>query len=310
MKILLYFSKILRTLAKNMDGKKIGILFIFKYWMNIFYLIKKLKYFSFVRILIKGFAILNLLLSIFIFIAFSDIDLSQLNAPTLTQAFSIIIGLFPIIFTDGFFYLYYLLKENIRKTMFSILENIALVEHDSLIKDKLWDEFEIESIIKENENIENKSIISNEDAVENKSSNKTKYSIIIGTLIILGIGISYYYHPEYYTLMYDYIANYFSNRKGGDGPGNKPGFNPVNKPTETEAFKGIELHQRGIDHASSEIDKLKNITLDLDKTPKAPNIDLDKTPKVPNIDLPRYKDPFEEILPGNKTTDYFENPFE
>src|SRR6266498_324939 len=123
--IISWSIKNLRKILKIFTGKhvKIGI-FLKSLFLGIS-LIKKFKTFTIVRLIIQGLALANLLFSIFIIISFSDIDFSSINIPPLTQLISIIFGILPFFFTDSAYYIYYLIKGNVKFYLNNIIENIT-----------------------------------------------------------------------------------------------------------------------------------------------------------------------------------------
>jgi len=207
--IIKWLVKNLRNLIKLFEGKKIRYGLIFNSLFMAISLIKRFKTFRFVRWIILGFGIANLIFSIFIVISFSDIDFSKFEIPTLSMIFSIIIGILPVFFTDSYFYIYNAVKESSRTLLRSIIGNIVTPEFNfetnnlNGVTEQEYDDFM-------DENFKDK----DQDTEMNKS-NKTKYLLILAGITIVGLGVVYYYHPEYYALMYEYISNIF-NRRGGD----------------------------------------------------------------------------------------------
>src|SRR6266498_3819003 len=215
--IISWSIKNLRKILKIFTGKhvKIGI-FLKSLFLGIS-LIKKFKTFTIVRLIIQGLALANLLFSIFIIISFSDIDFSSINIPPLTQLISIIFGILPFFFTDSAYYIYYLNN---------IIENITYNTVASDIIDNLNNDNIEEIHYDYGQNIDN-APIEEEEFINNWNTK----SILIISVSVIGLGLIYYYHPEYYTITYDYITNcynitynyitnFFNIGRGGEDPDN------------------------------------------------------------------------------------------
>src|SRR6266542_2747889 len=224
--IISWSIKNLRKILKIFTGKhvKIGI-FLKSLFLGIS-LIKKFKTFTIVRLIIQGLALANLLFSIFIIISFSDIDFSSINIPPLTQLISIIFGILPFFFTDSAYYIYYLIKGNVKFYLNNIIENITYNTVASDIIDNLNNDNIEEIHYDYGQNIDN-APIEEEEFINNWNTK----SILIISVSVIGLGLIYYYHPEYYTITYDYITNcynitynyitnFFNIGRGGEDPDN------------------------------------------------------------------------------------------
>jgi hypothetical protein len=235
-----WLMKNLRILLSLFQGKKIRYGLFFNSLFLAISLMKRFKTFRFVRWIILGLGIANLIFSVFIIISFSDIDFSKFEIPTLSMILSIIIGLVPVFFTDSWFYIYQGMKASAGTFLSGIIGNIVTTPEYNFeakylngVTELKYDEYFDEYIPKEDQD------------TEINKSNYTKYLLILAAVTTIGtaIGIVYYYHPEYYTIMFEYFSNIF-NRRGGDpdpdsGPSNSTGNNNSNNIKTGEAVRDI-----------------------------------------------------------------------
>jgi hypothetical protein len=240
-KLIKWLMKNLRVLLNLFEGKKIRYGIIFNSLFMAISIIKRFKTFRFVRWIILGLGIANLIFSIFIVISFSDIDFSIYNIPTLSMIISIIIGIFPIFFTDSWFYIYQGVKASVGTLLSGIIGNIVTTPDYNFeakylngVTEQEYDEYFDENIPK-----------GDQDTGINKS-NYTKYLLILAGITLLGLGVVYYYHPEYYALMYEYVSNIFNRRGGGPDPDpdySKEGTNNnIDNNLSTERLRGKAAH--------------------------------------------------------------------
>src|SRR6266498_733922 len=334
--IISWSIKNLRKILKIFTGKhvKIGI-FLKSLFLGIS-LIKKFKTFTIVRLIIQGLALANLLFSIFIIISFSDIDFSSINIPPLTQLISIIFGILPFFFTDSAYYIYYLIKGNVKFYLNNIIENITYNTVASDIIDNLNNDNIEEIHYDYGQNIDN-APIEEEEFINNWNTK----SILIISVSVIGLGLIYYYHPEYYTITYDYITNcynitynyitnFFNIGRGGEDPDNNGIANTSNVMDYKGKGRADVSVTKFMEETSNEINDTLNNTIEasnelflnthLEKELERFNSststsasfsinkdisNIDLTPKVSNIDLtPRAPN----IEPKFLNPDYFATP--